>query len=142
MSKLTIAADYSPATILSHEVVHTSRVRISYGGGMGGCNETYYTTAINKNSFNPMWLLTSITGEKIEVNPDYIVNIVSRDLVHLVTDITAWANYSKHTCEQNILTEYIQLDYGEEYEIAQKGTRGDSGNKIEGKTVLRFNDIK
>jgi hypothetical protein len=137
MSKLIkISNGCSPSTHVSDEVISVNRVRISYGGGMGGANESIYTTAIYKEqAINGMWIMVDITnGMERQINPRFIVSVDKVNVVKVVTDITEHTNFHKVVCKQNILTRLIDIGV-DTYEMVSEYIK-DSDLKIISKENL------
>jgi len=131
---IKIGLSCSPSRILSHEKIETSKILVSYGGGMGGANEKHYCTKVVRDE--KLWKLTLLTGEVIEVNPEFIVEVAPRTLVKVVSDITEHRNYHSKTCKLAIETEYIGLHFGEDYAIANDFKyRGDG--ELQGRLVSK-----
>ena len=108
---LEIGKAMSPSTFVGKgELKNMKRILVSYGGGMGGSNKTYYTEKIHKEqAVNGTWNIVDIHGNMIELNPRFIVEVVDTKVLILNTDITEHANYHKQTCQSRILTEYFDL---------------------------------
>lgn len=105
------------------------RILVSYGGGIGGANKTYYTESIYKEqAINGMWTFVDFDGQKIQLNPRFIVEICETDVLILKTDITEHKNYHKKTCDKHILTEWIDLGFlgFNDYKLLEKA-RNSSG---------------
>jgi hypothetical protein len=115
MKTIRIGVPCSPAYMVSNETLKAKKVLVTYGGSIGGNSKTYYCTSIleKNNPFVPMYRLTLLTGEIIDVNPKFIVEMMDRDIVKLVSNVTGHRNYSSKVCSKAILTEYIELLYGE-----------------------------
>jgi hypothetical protein len=126
---IKIGLPCTPSRILSHEKVETSKVLISYGGGMGGASQKHYCTDVLERD-KGMWRLTLLSGEMIEVNPAFIVSVEPRTLVKVVSDTTAHANYHSKVCKERILTEYIGLQFGEDYVITNEYTNREDNRLI------------
>lgn len=113
MKTIRIGTPCSPSYKVSDELLHVKKVLVSYGGSIGGNSKTYYYTEIDGYSNPLMHKITLLNGEVIYVNPKFIVEIKDRDIIKLVTNITAHRNYTSKVCSKAIMTEYIELLYGE-----------------------------
>ena len=123
MKKLTIGLSCSPSKIIKHEEITLKEVLISYGGGMGGANMTYFCTEAVKVATTPFYKLTRVNGEEKRVNERFIVEMGNVRLVKVVSDVTAHRNYRDKNAtngEKVITTEYFKLEYDEEYEVVNK----------------------
>ena len=120
MKKLQIGLSCTPSHVVSHEIIKVTEVLISFGGGMGGANKTYYCTNVQKG--DPFYLLTKLNNEVKKVNPNFIVEMGDIRLVKLVTDVTAHKRYHDKSQPETIDTEYFKLRQGEDYEIVDKYT--------------------
>jgi len=108
---LEIGKAVSPSHFVGKgELKNMKRILVSYGGGMGGANKTYYTEKIHKEqAINGTWNIVDIHGNMIELNPRFIVEVVATKVVVLKTNTTGHANYNSKTCKSSILTEYFDL---------------------------------
>jgi len=114
MKTIKIGVPCSPAYMVSNETLKAKKVLVTYGGSIGGNNKIYYCTDIIKlKDSSGMYRLTLLTGEIIDVNPKFIVEMVDRNIVKLVSNVTGHRNYNSKVCSKAILTEYIELLYGE-----------------------------
>ena len=120
MEKMKIGLSCSPSKILSHEKMSVTKVLLTYGGGMGGASETHYCTdVLERVTDTPVSYtrLTTIKGEVIEVNPRYIVKKTKVNLVKMVDDSTAHANYYAPKVKKSISINFIELQQGQDYEV-------------------------
>ena len=131
MAKATVKIGLcgTPATIVSHEVIDTKKVIISYGGGMGGASEKHYCTKVLK--LTKMWLLTLLSGEVFEVNPAFIVKVEDRRLVKLVCDVTSHSYFNAKNYKRLRIIEYIGLKFGEEYRIVNEYVSREDGRVVQ-----------
>lgn len=108
---LEIGKAMSPSNFIGKgELKNMKRILVSYGGGMGGANKSYYSEKIHKEqAVNGTWNIVDIHGNIIELNPRFIVEVVETKVLILKTDITAHANYNSKTCKSKMLTEYFDL---------------------------------
>lgn len=133
MSKvLEIGLACSPAHFIGKGVVkNMKRVLISYGGGMGGANRTYYTEKVHKEqAVNGTWNIVDIDGNSREINPRFIVEIVETKVLILKTDTTQHTNYHKKTCDKKTLIEFFDLGELGCTDYVLKGEYGRSSDKI------------
>jgi hypothetical protein len=121
MRTLLVGKPCSPSETISHEVIEMKRVLITYGGGMGGAHKQYYTKEIRKEqAINGSWNIETIDGKKIQLMPNFIVEVEETKVLKLVTDVTGHRNYNKKVCEKSILTEYFDLSGFDTYNIEEK----------------------
>jgi len=120
MKTLKIGLSCSPSKRISSDNFKATEILISYGGGMGGANKTFYVINKNGNQY------TLISGEVIILNPNFIVMERQVELVEQVIDTTAHSNYSTKTCEQSILTEYYKLEYRQDYALVNEYINNDN----------------
>ena len=114
MKKIQIGLPCSPSRRVSAETMKVTEILISYGGGMGGSNQTFYVTKINGNE------ITLITGEVIKLNPNFIVMEKSVVLVKQVIDTTDHSNYHVKRFKKTIVTEYHKIDYNKDFEFTNE----------------------
>ena len=142
MAKATVKIGLcgSPAKLVSHEVIDTKKVIISYGGGLGGASEKHYCTKIQKPIFSieekNFWLLTLLNGEVFEVNPAFIVKVEDRRLVKLVCDVTSHSYFNAKNYKRMHIIEYIGLKFEEDYVIVN-----DYVSREDGRVVEKHEDI-
>ena len=115
MKKTEIGLSCTPSTITGTKEINVNKLLLSFGGGMGGSNITYYATSIKKNT--DFWDITLYTGEKVEINPSFIVSNKTRKIVKVIADITQYINYSSKKLNSSIESRYFCLDYDTEYTI-------------------------
>ena len=122
MEKIKIGLVCSPSRIMSHQKFSVTKVLITYGGGMGGVTETFHCTDVLERvtdadvSFTRLQL---VSGEVIEINPRFIVKKSIVNVVKMVSDTTAHANYYAKKYKQYIQTHIFELSFGEDYEIVE-----------------------
>jgi len=130
MKTLFVGKPCSPSNIINHEIFEMKRILISYGGGIGGAHKQYYTKKIYKEqAINGSWNIETIDGKKIQLMPNFIVEIEETKVLKLVTDVTEHRNYNNTTCKKSILTEYFDLSGFDNYNIQEKYLSRD-GNVI------------
>lgn len=124
--KIKIGKACTPSTILSTNKIEGIKVLISYGNDIKTyhCVKVQRTTEFKKLPLD-FWELTLLTGKVIEVNPKFIVEISNKNIIKILSDITAHKNYSKTTSERCILTEYIELRSNEEAVFVDEYTSRD-----------------
>lgn len=95
---------YQPSKHVSDELIfNVHKIIISYGGGMGGVNETLYAKKIFEGNdyndvFKDFWLVDLYTGERKYVNKEFVVSIDFCNLVEIVSDVTEhkYCNKERH----------------------------------------------
>jgi hypothetical protein len=108
MSKeVKIGRPCSPSTTLSGDHLNVTEFKVSYGGGMGGANETFYALESMPRK-DGLLRLTLRGGEDIDINPRFLVYKRPRVMVIHVVDTTAHANYRNKICEKQI-GEYVYI---------------------------------
>jgi hypothetical protein len=141
MRKIEIGKSCSPSKIVSKEQIKCQRVLVSYGGGMGGANKSYYATKIQKEqALQGRWILKLLDGRTIDVNPSFIVENEEINVVKIVSDITEHLNFnkSKEKCVGKTLeTEYICLNVNEEAVFVDKHTPRHT-YPLENRVVCKF----
>lgn len=142
MKKVEIGMPCSPSYMVSSETLKVKKVLVSYGGGMGGASKTYFCTEVYEpKPAESMRVLTLLTGEIVHVNGKYIVEIKNRDVVKLVTNITGHKNYNSKVCSKAILTEFIELLYGE-IPIFIEGYTARHTDVLEGRVILSNEEVE
>ena len=95
-TKHIIVLPCSPSTQVSFtDKEKAIKIKISYGGGMGGANRTIYAKEIKevKKFGIPMLEITPFFGEKEELNPQFIVASQECRMAIQVVDTSAHSNY-------------------------------------------------
>lgn len=107
MKTLLVGKVCSPSTIISNEVLEMERILVSYGGGMGGANKEYYTSKIKKEG--ELLKIITLEGQKLSLNPRFIVEIEETKVLKVKTDTSAHSNYHDETCKKSIVTQYFNM---------------------------------
>lgn len=118
METLEIGLTCSPAKHVSNKVIKAYEILVSWGGGIGGANKTYYATKIK--ILSNYTIITLLTGEEIELNRNFIVHTKNVTIVISVIDITEHINYSEYKYRKAIQTNYVLLNFNENYVITNK----------------------
>jgi hypothetical protein len=117
-NKLIIGLPCSPSFLsIPTEIIQATSFLISYGGGIGGANKTYYATdCYAEQAINGFYQLTLIDGSKVSINPRFIVEKQVVNLIKITTDTTPHSNYYSIICKQSISIEWFKLEDDEEFE--------------------------
>ena len=103
----------------------------------GGAHKNYYTKEIKKEqAINGHWQIETIDGKKINLMPNFVVEVEETKLLKLVTDVTGHRNYNKTVCKKSILTEYFDLSGFDNYNIEQKYSSRDD------KIIFKKEDVE
>ena len=133
MKTIEIGKSCLPSEFVSNELINAIKIKITYGGGMGGSVQDLYCTNVEDIS-DTMKRLKLLNGKSILVNTKYIVYITTGMVLKLKTDITEHINRklkNKSKNEKIIKTEYIKIYDEEKYEIVDKfQSRFDIKNRI------------
>ena len=117
-NKLIIGLPCSPSFLsIPTEIIQTTSFLISYGGGMGGANKTYYATDYTVDAINGFYQLTLIDGSKVSINPRFLVEKQIVNLIKITTDTTQHSNFHSKKCNQSISIEWFILEDDEEFEF-------------------------
>jgi len=143
MKTIQIGVPCSPSRILSDRTKKVRKILVSYGGGLGGSTDTYYTTKIHKErALNGFWELLLVEGGEIEINPRFIVSVEDAEIVIVETDITDFYNRNrKEKVESNVLTEFICLAKDETYKIIDTYVPRHEGQLYK-RVIYKINEIK
>jgi len=97
----------------------TTKIVISYGGGVGGSSQTLYAKKIEKNGI--FYNVELIDGTKEEINENFIVKKVPDvTILECVFDITAHLNYHSKTVKKAKKVMYFKLNHDEDYLFVNK----------------------
>jgi hypothetical protein len=137
-NKLIIGLPCSPSFLsIPTEIIQTTSFLISYGGGMGGANKTYYATDYYAEpEINGFYELTLIDGTKVNVNPRFLVEKQIVNLIKITTDTTEHSNFYSKTCNQSIVIEWFKLEEDEEFEWKADFTSRDEKRLVLKKSYL------
>jgi hypothetical protein len=115
MRALKITPPCQPSEHLNFGEIKATEILVSWGGGMGGANKTYYTTKNNGGDY------TLLDGSVITLNPEFIVHKKKVKLVKMVTDTTKHTNYHEDNSIKTVVTEIFKLEHGQEYIVDYNG---------------------
>lgn len=122
---IEIGLDCSPATMVSNSLIPLQEVKVTHGGGVGGVNIEYYCTSIDRSN-KDFYTLLLFNGQKIEVNPRYIVYITPVNSVKLVMDITGHDNldeFLKVPNHRTLRTIFLLLPFDTNYRFTPKSRK-------------------
>jgi hypothetical protein len=137
-NKLIIGLPCSPSFLsIPTEIIKTTSFLISYGGGMGGANKTYYATNCTVDATTiGFFQLTLIDGTKVSINSRFLVEKQIVILIKITTDTTEHSNFYSKTCNQSIVIEWFKLEEDEEFEWKADFTVRDDRRLVLKKTYL------
>ena len=117
-NKLIIGLPCSPSFLsIPTQIIQTTSFLISYGGGMGGTNKTYYATDYTVDATKiGFYQLTLIDGSKVSINSRFLVEKQIVNLIKITTDTTQHSNINSKRCSKSILIEWFILEEDEEFE--------------------------
>lgn len=113
-----IGLPVSPSEMISIDSFPATKIKISYGGGMGGSSRDIYAQKVEEvEKFGKTFVrITPFFGSIEEVNPNFIVFMETGKVVIQVVDTTQHSNHHKYTCEYSELTRFFYVKENEEYE--------------------------
>ena len=137
-NKLIIGLPCSPSFLsIPTQIIQATSFLVSYGGGIGGANKTYYATDYYAEpEINGFYQLTLIDGSKVSINPRFIVEKQVVNLIKITTDTTPHSNYYSIICKQSISIEWIKLEEDEEIEWKAEYKTRDEKRLVFKKTYL------
>ena len=101
----------SPSSFVGKEEIHNMlKIRMSCGGGIGGSSWYEYIHDTDElEGETPVWV-TNYHGERVKLNPKFMVKITPISLVKVTEDITEWKFYGgiKPTHEKYLRIRYIE----------------------------------
>jgi hypothetical protein len=127
--------------IVSHEIIKSKKLLVSYGGGVGGISKFYFCTKVVEMNNPSMLAITLLDGEYFELNPAFVVETKDRDIVKVVSNVTGHRNYNKKIYREVIETEYFEMLYDEQPMFIEDYTSRHQGD-LEGKTISRTEEVK
>lgn len=129
--KKIISEPCSPSTRIEAKNIEVVKIIITFGGGIGGTNQTFYASKVDKTP-DDMLSIETVDGRELELNPLYIVLKEKTNILKVVTDTTQHSNYNKKICNYSVRTEFFDVGF-DSYEFASVNTSGAE------KPVLSFN---
>lgn len=98
-----IGLSCSPSRHIGHEIISAKKILMSFGGGMGGANTTFYVKdeEIKYNEHGMAKVVNVFNGDEFEINAKYVVKSNSLKLLIAKSDNTAHANFNKVICKKS-----------------------------------------
>lgn len=101
----------NPSSFVQKEEIHDIlKIKMTCGGGMGGSSWYEYVHDTKElDGEIPVWV-TNYLGERIKLNPKFMVKINKISIVKVTEDITAWKFYNtkKPIGEKHLCIRYIE----------------------------------
>jgi hypothetical protein len=137
-NKIIIGLPCSPSFLsIPTQIIQATSFLVSYGGGIGGANKTYYATDYYAEpEINGFYQLTLIDGSKVSINPRFVVETQKVNLIKITTDTTPHSNYYSIICKQSISIEWFKLEDDEEFEWKAEYKTRDEKRLVFKKTYL------
>ena len=137
-NKIIIGLPCSPSFLsIPTQIIQATSFLVSYGGGIGGSNKTYYATDYYAEpEINGFYQLTLIDGSKVSINPRFVVETQKVNLIKITTDTTPHSNYYSIICKQSISIEWFKLEDDEEFEWKAEYKTRDEKRLVLKKTYL------
>lgn len=119
MSAIKIGLPCSPSKRIKTTEIKSTRIKYSYGGGIGGSNTVIHSECVlDKSLFNNKFVeVKTIYGETVNVNTDFVVDFKDVTVVIDYVDTTAWSNFSGFKFTKTTRKTYFEFIEGEEYVI-------------------------
>ena len=137
-NKIIFGLPCSPSFLsIPTQIIQATSFLVSYGGGIGGANKTYYATDCTVDATKiGFYQLTLIDGSKVSINPRFIVETQKVNLIKITTDTTPHSNYYSIKCKQSISIEWFKLEDDEEFEWKAEYKTRDEKRLVFKKTYL------
>ena len=113
--KIELGLACSPSTITDVQELAVTKFLVSYGGGMGGANQTHY--ALDYKKTKDYYVLYLLNGNTIEINPRFVVSKQDKKVVRIETDATGHGNYGGKTCKKSILIHHYAMDISDTFTV-------------------------
>lgn len=117
MKKFIVGTKFSPSKTKDHSTLDVTSLLVSYGGGMGGANVTYYAQDIVKENESELEV-ECIDGRTMTLNKNFIVKREPVKVLKQIVDITAHANYHKTTCKEKLFVRFVKFYTNEEFSLS------------------------
>ena len=107
------------ARLVENSEMKVDEVMISYGGGMGGGNQTFYGILLKQKEGEKTQHLTTVSGRGIDLNPRWIVKREKVTLVYVKHDEIEWIRNPNTRSEgvKRYCHEYFVVRADEDYKI-------------------------
>ena len=131
----------SPSSFTGKEEIHNMlKIRMSCGGGLGGSSWYEYIHDTNElEGETPVWV-TNYRGEKVKLNPKFMVKITPISIVKVTEDITEWKFYggTKPLHEKYLRIRYIETPPYERVDLVNDYKyQANTNETIEENTIIR-----
>lgn len=101
------------------------KVRMTCGGGMGGCEWYEYIKPTELIS-NSIIDVVNVFGEKKQINTRYVVKVEEQECLIVEEDKTPWRNYDKKVCDSYITRTWFSIHPNQHIQILDKNVNYDS----------------
>jgi len=118
----------TPATMVDTQELGATEILISYGGGMGGANQTIYALDYKLDKDNSLYNIEVLDGTTTKINKDFIVKIQDKTIIRTETDVRKRSDGFK------TIVNYYAIDKNDTYHIATKSYVNDMKSIL---TILR-----
>jgi hypothetical protein len=131
----------NPSSFVSkEEIKDILKIKMTCGGGMGGSSwyEYVYDTKELDGEI-PVWV-TNYLGERIKLNPKFMVKVNKISIVKVTEDITAWKFYggTKPIGEKHLRIRFIETPPYEKVELVNEfNYRANENETIKENVVIR-----
>ena len=117
--KIIIGKPCSPSKLVKIEDLSLIKIKLTYGGGMGGANRTLYVEEIQSETEKEL-VVKTFDNEIVTINKDYIVYREPIKAVLHVTDSTEHSNYHSKQVNSSVITSLYELSVNTNWEYDDK----------------------
>jgi len=93
LKTVEISLPGSPCKLIKEQEKYCFRVKISYGGGMGGASKEYYASEVKDVEGN-MLRLTLLEGHSIDINKRFVVEQETGKRAEITYDVTEHTHFN------------------------------------------------
>lgn len=114
-----------------------TRIFMSFGGGMGGGNKTYYATEVVPVKGTNEIKIKNYDGRELTLNSRFIVESEPKKLVHLPMDISRNMNYEEKRFKKYIAHKFVIIGAKDTYTLTNESINwGKNSSFIDIDTVI------
>ena len=112
--KIIIGRTCSPSKLIEINEHLMTKIKISFGGGMGGANRTIYAEQIMSDTKTDL-IVKQFDNEIITINKEFIVYREPVKVISQISDTTAHSNYHGVKFQSTIHTHLYELKANDEW---------------------------
>ena len=124
-NKVTFKKPLSPSKLIKIEELSLIKIKLSYGGGMGGSNVNLYIEEIKSESENEL-IVKTFDNEVITINKRFMVFRKPIKAILHITDTTEHSNYNAKVVNSSTLTHLYELSVNTDWEFEENSVASEN----------------